>query len=151
MTSLVFHATATWTRDITANLFALATKVDLFFPFEIDRTFRIGHSRRVFINVCVFCCLLRRYVNFERPRLDISTIGTNFSHNANDVSSLGAQRNCASLIVHLSPVNWMTMPLKPNEERYTVPAQNKVTNGMLNQCFSKVGQHLGQIIPAFLS
>lgn len=43
------------------------------------------------------------------------------------------------------------MPLKPNEEQYTVPAQNKVTNGMLNQCFSMVGQHPGQIIPAFLS
>lgn len=127
------------------SIFCSCDQSGLVFTFEIDRTFRIGHSRRVFINVCVFCCLLRRYVNFERPRTDISTIGTNFSHNANDVSSLGAQRNCASLIVHLSPVNWMTMPLKPNEERYTVPAQNKVTNGMLNQCFRRSDSILARL------
>ena len=151
MTLLVLCATTARTRIIPPWLFALHKRGLASRPFEVYRPRGLSHSCDIFVDVSVFDRSLCRYVNRERLRPVVGSIGTNLCDDGDEVRSLDGQRSCACLVIHPGPVNLVVVLLKPNEERLTVPEQNKVASGMLVQGLAEVRQHLGQITPAFFS
>src|SRR3546814_21073114 len=100
MTPFKFCSTAARTQFIPPRLFGLQGRDGLLWLAEIRLPRGVSHSRGLFVNGVVFFHSHCRYVDGERLRPVIDSIGTDLCYDSDDIRSLDGQRSCAAFVIH---------------------------------------------------